>query len=72
MSKPKPGVCGRCGCAVVRSLREPVDGEKNGHAYWDGQLVRTRCKDHGGRNFTARPDDDIIGDDFGWDEMPTI
>ena len=48
----KPGVCGQCGCAVVRR-QGPVrtNGEVNGHRYEDGRLVRVRCLAHGGLYF---------------------
>lgn len=73
MRKPKPGVCGRCGHAVMRALREPVNGTINGHEYKDGQLVRARCRDHGGLHFVARPDSDLIIDGFiGHMPMPVI
>jgi hypothetical protein len=50
--KPKPGVCGICGCAVVRrpGPEQPV-GERNGHRYEQGRLTRVRCLDHGGLYF---------------------
>jgi len=65
MNKPKPGVCGRCGHAVMRVLREPADGEKNGHRYEGGKLVRVRCKSHGGLNFVDHPASDIVIDCWG-------
>lgn len=54
--KPKPGVCGRCGQAVMRSPRlPPRTGELNGHFYLDGELHHVRCSDHGGARFEASP-----------------
>lgn len=59
VGKPRPGVCGRCGTAVVRSAEEPPkaedsgqgNGEINGHKYEWGRLVRVRCRSHGGLGF---------------------
>jgi hypothetical protein len=69
VGKPRPGVCGRCGHAVVRSVKAPREAsdalqqeELNGHKYVAGRLVRVRCKDHGGLGW----DDDLGQDDcFG-------
>lgn len=63
VGKPRPGVCGRCGTAVVRSAESPPtvedgslgNGHLNGHRYEAGKLVSVRCKAHGGLGF----DDDI-------------
>lgn len=68
VGKPRPGVCGRCGHAVVRSVKAPPEagdarqghGELNGHKYVAGRLVRVRCKDHGGLGW----DDDLGQDGF--------
>lgn len=66
VGKPRPGVCGRCGTAVVRSLQpapEPGDDsqggtvEVNGHKYVAGRLQRVRCKTHGGLGFEGDMED---------------
>lgn len=62
VGKPRPGVCGHCGCAVVRSAKPPpkatdVRREVNGHEYQVGRLVRVRCKAHGGLGFEGEPHD---------------
>ncbi len=59
VGKPRPGVCGRCGTAVVRSqqpapeLGDTKEGnvEINGHKYVAGRLERVRCRTHGGFGF---------------------
>lgn len=44
--KPSPGVCGRCGCAVVQVPEAPYEGMANGHTYYKGRLIRVRCIAH--------------------------
>lgn len=64
--KPKPGVCGRCGHAVMRSPKAPPQaGELNGHLYREGKLVRVRCVDHQGENFEAYPGGPSVGN-YEW------
>ena len=44
----KPGVCGICGCAVVRMHPEEHGASRDvdGHIYKGGALVRVRCSRH--------------------------
>lgn len=56
--KPRPGVCGTCGCAVVRPTpaeleahlaRSVIDSEDftiRGHHYMHGRLDSVRCAKH--------------------------
>lgn len=54
--KPSPGVCKRCGRAVVRAtperLEQALDASKsgdvwiNGHHYVDRKLVDVACREH--------------------------
>lgn len=64
MTKSRPGVCDVCGHAVLRALREPEEGEINGHSYKSGKLEHVRCRDHGGWGFLERPDYELVVDCF--------
>ena len=43
MSKARPGVCGRCGVAVIQPETPPENGWANGHLFVKGQLTKVRC-----------------------------
>lgn len=65
MRKARPGVCGVCGCAVMRSPKEPQEGTRNGHTYKNGEVVKVRCKAHGGFRFEIFPGADVFEDENG-------
>ncbi len=46
MAKPRPGVCGTCGRAVVHAKGVVIDGTANGHTYRLSRLVKVRCNMH--------------------------
>jgi hypothetical protein len=46
VSRPSLGVCGVCGCAVVRPTYFAAHGTTGGHTYDHGRLVRVRCQMH--------------------------
>jgi hypothetical protein len=52
--KPQAGACSVCGCAVIRPVDPPRDGEYFGedgrHYYDDGRLVLVHCDSHRDRS----------------------
>lgn len=51
MRKPKPGCCGICGKAQIRSSVEEIKSDErtwvSGHLYdFDGKLMKVRCLEH--------------------------